>query len=492
MPVRGAPPRWWPLLAGALSGALYALSLPKADQGWLAWFCLVPLFLILHRGGDRPVRYATLAGYVSGLVAGLGRVYWVGETLQLYGRLTAAEAWVTTGLMVAYLALYPLLFVLLCSRLPYRSPAFPWLAASLWTLLDWVQTWMISGFPWALLGYTQYRSPVVTQLAALAGVHGLTFLIVLVNAAVAQAIAAPMSGRRLVGALPAAAALAAVLVYGSQRLEGLDQADAASRAPVRVGIVQGNVRQDVKWKTNRAAATTVHYVEMTQRLVEKQGPLDLIVWPETALPYAFDHLGHQRDREQVADLARAIRTPLLVGSLGSISPSGRRGLYNRSFLIDRDGEVSGTADKVHLVPFGEYLPMPWLFSYLQGLIAESGAFDPGEAHVALPVPGGGMSLGVFICYESIFPGIPRALALAGADLLVNTTNDACYSYRTRIEDIVRYNSAVVVWGTRGTQADPQAYVEFNLMSSTTTAGTLRDPRAGSERHRVYHQTVETN
>lgn len=416
------------VLAGGLGGGLYALSLPKADQGWLAWLCLVPPLVAALRSGHGatplPWKGRVAVGLAFGLVAGLGRIYWLAETLRLYGGLGWPLAWLTTALLAAYLALYPAAFFGLSRQLATGGALFPWLAASSWALLDWVQTWLISGFPWALLGYTQYRYPAVAQVAAYSGVHGLTFLIVLANSALASGLARAAPLARALP--PVGIALAVAAMAGSLRLDRL-RAEAPN-ASLRVGIVQANVSQDRKWSRAELAETTERYVELTRRLVREQGPQDLIVWPETALPYRLDADAHRPRLRQVTDLADELATPLLVGSLGSSSSIGRAGLYNRSYLVGRDGSIAGMADKVHLVPFGEYLPMRWLFGYLDQLTAESGAFDPGASHATLS-PGAGPAavLGIFICYESIFPSITRHLVgSGGASLLVNTTNDAWF------------------------------------------------------------------
>ena len=415
------------VLVGAGSGLLYCLALPKVDQGWVAWGCLVPCLLLVARGRRGRFsfpRQAALAGLSCGAVAGAGRVYWAAETLQLYGGLGPPLAWLTTALLILYLAVYPTLFLLVCSRLPLSSLGFSWLTACVWTLLDWVQTWMLSGFPWALLGYTQYRYPAVAQLAAVAGVHGITFLIVLVNAAAAQAIAHPSI--RIRSPAMAGSLLLVSLAAGSIRLDRMQPEATAGAEALRVGIVQGNVSQGEKWLAPGVRSATDHYSRLTRALAREEGRLDLIIWPETALPFRLDADRYRAHRLRVEGLARETGTPLLVGSLGSISPSDRPGLYNRSFLTDRAGAVVGWADKVHLVPFGEFLPLPWLFGYLEALTVHSGRFDPGEDHRVLPLPGAEAKLGVFICFESIFPGIPRTLASRGATLLVNTTNDAWF------------------------------------------------------------------
>ena len=407
--------------AGGLSGILYFLSIPKADISWLAWVCLIPCFASIPSisSGSRRVRNLFLLGLASGLVSGVGRVYWISETLLNYGGLPWPLAVLTNALLVFYLALYPAIFFIACSRFPFSSPLFGWFAACLFVLLEWVQSWLLTGFPWELLGYSQYLNRPLLQLASVTGVYGLSFVILLLNVALAQL--AVLRTRLPAFAGPPALVLIAAFAFGYHSLSVSDQQPTHPEA--RIGIVQGNVPQDIKWRPNRSSVTTARYVELTRQLARTDSA-DLIIFPETALPFVFSDPNHLAQRQQVEELARFISTPLLVGSLGWNGLDG--GLYNRGFLLDADGSLRGSTDKVHLVPFGEYLPLPWLFQYMEGLTAESGQFSPGKAHTLLNLPGTDLSFGVFICYESIFPGIARELAATGANFLVNTTNDAWF------------------------------------------------------------------
>ncbi|HIM57674.1 MAG TPA: apolipoprotein N-acyltransferase, partial [Candidatus Latescibacteria bacterium] len=122
----------------------------------------------------------------------------------------------------------------------------------------------------------------------------------------------------------------------------------------------GSVAQDVKWRPDRARAITQRYADLTRQLASRE-PLDLVVFPETALPYWFRDDRFSAYREEVEQLARDVSAPILVGSLEMGRIEGKPKVFNRAFLLDREGEVAGYSDKVHLVPFGEYLPMPWLF-----------------------------------------------------------------------------------------------------------------------------------
>ena len=409
--------RLFPLLASALlSGLLFVVSIPKFDQYYLAWVCLLPLFLARH-WLPAPSHFAL--GLVAGLVWATGRTYWITETLQLYGSLSSAAAGATNALLISYMALYLACFVAVCRRLNFSSPLFAWSAAGVWVLLEWVQNWMLSGFPWQLLGYSQYLNLPLLQWAAITGVYGLSFLIVLFNAALAQALShrafLPYLGLPLV-------LLVVVHLWGLYRLH--DEPDRPP-ATLKVGVVQGNIPQGRKWQEDRLAWTTRHYAALTRDLAVAEKPA-LIIYPETALPLYFGDPLYAAYVDSITALAPALDTPMLVGSLKGDSQNRTAPIYNRAFLLNAQGEIVDYADKVHLVPFGEFLPFPSIFHYLGGLTAESGIFAPGARHKALRLPRSDTSFGVFICYESIFPEITRALMAQEPDFLVNTTNDAWF------------------------------------------------------------------
>ncbi len=409
-----APARW--AVLGGLSGLLYALSIPRANLFYLAWIALVPLFLA-HLA--RPTRSQLIAaGWMAGLVAATARTYWISETLQLYGNVPLVVAIPTNALLIVYMASYSALFMAVCARHDFASPLFAPYAASVWTLLEWMQNWMLSGFPWQLLGYSQCANLPILQLASIGGVYALSFLLVLFNAALAQTLHTRNLRRYIL--LPSALVLLTI-AWGSHRLSALDSTPTES---LRVGVVQGNIPQDRKWKVDRLQWTTEHYAELTLSLAERQP--ELIIFPETSLPFYFNDPLYSAYQQRIRALPRTTGVPLLVGSLEGQWGDRTAPTYNRAFMLDTQGETSGTADKVHLVPFGEFLPFPTFFQYLQGLTAESGQFTHGQSHRTIAVPGAQAALGVFICYESIFPEITRELTQLGAHFLVNATNDAWF------------------------------------------------------------------
>ena len=409
--------------AGSLTGLLWTCSLPLVDAGWLAWFCLVPcLYLLLHCNLTN--REIWLLGLSAGLAAGFGRVYWVAETLQNYGGLSAPLAYLTTFLLSAYIGLFPaIVFRLSAYFSTLHQRRLPWIIAAVWVLLDWILSWLFTGFPWAVLGYSQYQSTWILPIAAIGGVHSLSYILVAANAAIAQLLGC----RRTVWAL---VALCVPCLAGSLAAHLIVPGQAQELPSLHVGIVQGSVEQGAKWQSVSLTQTTGRHLRLARQLDTSKGPLDLIVFPETAFPFRLDHPNYEIHRRWLAELSAESGASLLVGALGSTSERGDKGLFNRAYLIDGE-TTAGFADKVHLVPFGEYLPMKWIFGYLDELTAESGAFDPGQlGHKVLNLPAAAervaVRFSVFICYESIFQEIARQQTLDGAEFLINTTNDGWF------------------------------------------------------------------
>ena len=405
--------RFLALGCGTLSGLIFSLSIPKADIGLLAWICFLPAFLALHY-----TRHPLTLGITLGIVAGIGRIYWITETLQLFGGLGPVLAVATNVLLIAYLAIYPALFFYAIHRLGRRDARLPWVSAALWVVLEWCQNWVISGFPWELVGYSQYRHPYLSQIASITGVYGLSFLILLVNATLAQVAAAPRLWRRLLAPI---ALLGAVICFGVVRLNNLDNTNHSS---LTVGIIQGNFPQDIKWDRDRVAQTASRYTELSHTLAGQE--LDLLVYPETALPFRFRHPNYAPLRTLVEATAKSLETPILVGTLDGVENGSSEALYNRAFLLDTDGKIVSFSDKMHLVPFGEYIPFPKIFQYLEGLTAESGAFAHGVQRPAIEIPESTDRLGLFVCFEAVFPEISREVVAKGATLLINITNDAWF------------------------------------------------------------------
>ncbi|MBI3025102.1 MAG: apolipoprotein N-acyltransferase, partial [Candidatus Tectomicrobia bacterium] len=403
-----------------LSGLMLASLFPPFRFDALAWAALVPLLWSLH--GKRPHEGFAL-GLLTGLVAYGIIVWWVKLTMVKYGGLHPALAWLITLLLVAYLGLYTAVFAFGLLRMcPGGELSMFLLAAPLWVALELLRAHLLSGFPWALLGYSQYEALPVIQIADLTGVYGVSFLIVLVNAAVWHFFRNP---HRAPFAVVGGTILALVLAlgYGYLRLHEVPRDAGAPSWPV--GIVQGNTEQAVKWSPAWQEAIMAELGQLTgavaRELREKPRPVPpLIVWPEAAAPFIYAE--QPRWRQRMRETARGTGAYVLFGSLGVDRNGERPRLLNSAYLIGPEGRELGRYDKMHLVPFGEYVPFARFLFFVKKLVPVIGAFAEGEQAVVFDAPGG--RFGVLICFEVIFPHVARRLR--DAQFLVNITNDAWF------------------------------------------------------------------
>jgi apolipoprotein N-acyltransferase len=321
-------------------------------------------------------------------------------------------------LFCCYLGLYHGLFGLLVSLLArprdYRRALVA--APFLWVAVELART-RITGFPWNLLGIAQVDNVALCRITAWTGVYGISFEIVLVNVALAAAFLIPREKRNSMFI----AALAAGAVLQAGRL-----VEAPPAQPDRAALlVQQNIPVSADWTPAYFQQTLSQLAQLTQNSVASSQPakIDLIVWPESPAPFFTND---PRFRDALSTIARNTKMWIVTGSIGSNSarPNDDSPVFNSAAVISPSGEWTARYDKVHLVPFGEFLPFPSLFSFAGGLTKEVGAFGRGASR--RPLDAGGQQLGIFICYESVFPDEVRQFAAQGAHVLVNISNDGWY------------------------------------------------------------------
>jgi apolipoprotein N-acyltransferase len=325
-----------------------------------------------------------------------------------------------SAVLAAYHAAFAWLLAKGRDRFGIPAWLIPGVAAVLWTALEMLRTVLFSGFPWLLLGYTQYRQGTLRLLASLVGVYGISTLLVWLNAAVAESLLVvrdPRIGTRRGALVLAALAPAALLLAGALGYGGLVWRDAATGPAFRVGLLQGNIDQSLKWERGAQTATLEIYEALARRAAREQPAL--IVWPETAVPFFLRFEAELGGR--VARFVAETRIPALVGS-PDVGPDRR--VYNTVFLLDQHGAIRERYDKRHLVPFGEYVPLQRVFFFLDKLVVGIGDFGRGAEATLLSV--GAVRFGAMICYEAIFPAEVREFAQRGAHFLVNVTNDAWF------------------------------------------------------------------
>lgn len=401
-----------PLLLALLSGLLLTASFPPGRFAFLAWFALVPLLRSLEKA--RP-SLAFRLGLAAGLAHSLTLIYWVIIVMGHYGHLPLPVSVSILILFSLYLSVYPAVFAWGCS---YIANSFlgSFKVAGLWVALEYVRANILTGFPWCLLGHSQYLNLEAIQVADLVGAYGTSFVIVLTSALIHGVLLERNPGRWKLEAPLALMLLALALGYGVYRLPD----SSPSQGSLKVAIAQGNIDQSLKWNPIYQEKTVRIYRTLTLRS-QPFGP-DLVVWPETALPLFFQD--GEPLAQSVLHTAREAGTHLIFGSPAYRRENGSVSFFNRAYLASPQGKILAFYDKVHLVPFGEYVPMKRLLPFVQRLVVSAGDFLPGENVAPLPLPRA--PAGVLICFESIFPELGREMTEKGAALLVNLTNDAWY------------------------------------------------------------------
>ena len=400
------------LLLALLSGFMLTASFPPSPFYFLAWFALVPLLKSLE---NEPPAAALRLGFAAGLAHSLTLIYWVIIVMGHYGHLPLPVSVSILILFSLYLAIYPALFAWGYSLIG-RSFLGSLKTAALWVALEYVRANILTGFPWCLLGHTQYMNLEAIQVADLVGAYGTSFVIVLSSTLIYGLLLERNLDRWKREAPVVLLTLAVVLGYGFYRMSD----SRPPRATLKIAIAQGNIDQSIKWNPAYQEKTVQIYRTLTLQS-RSFGP-DLVVWPETAVPLFFQD-GEPLARS-VLNTAREAGTYIIFGSPAYRREKGSVSFFNRAYLASPNAEIIGSYDKVHLVPFGEYVPMKRFLPFVQRLVVAAGDFLPGDKVAPLKFPKA--AAGVLICFESIFPELGRELTANGATLLVNLTNDAWY------------------------------------------------------------------
>ncbi len=398
------------------SGLLLTFSFPKFGHPLVAWVALLPLLSLVATNTPRA---CFSLGWFAGVCHGLSLLYWITFVVNHYGNLALPVSMGVCFLLVAYLAIFPGLF---CAGLGWlRQRGLPWLLFSpfLWVALELGKGRLLTGFPWENLGHSQYSWLSFIQIADLAGVAGISFVLVLSNCLLFLLLL-DHRGRAFTRLFSLALLVGLVLTifgYGRWRLATLES---NSGAAFKIALIQGNIAQETKWDPAFQQATLNKYLRLTRK-VAKETP-DLIVWPETATPFFFQ--SDVKNSKALVQQVEELKKPLLFGSPAYRRERDQLRLYNRAYLLNELGRISSYYDKIHLVPFGEYVPFKQILFFVNKLVQAAGDFVSGNRAEVLESPPA--RIGVLICYEGIFPELSRDLVGAGANLLINITNDAWY------------------------------------------------------------------
>jgi apolipoprotein N-acyltransferase len=415
----GFPVRFFdrPGLLAIASGVMVALSFPNSGLSFLAWIALIPLLTALE---EASLPSAFRLGFTCGLIAYAGILYWINIVITEYGHLPWAASIPLYLTLVAWLGMFYGLATLVARAGEQVGIKSAFSLPVAWVAGDLLRSFLMTGSPWAMLGHTQYRTLPLIQIADICGVFGLTFLIVLANVVLYRALRA-VSGAGVPYPVKSALVLLvlfiATLFYGFNRL---NSGDAEKTTPLRIALIQGNIPQDVKWSPAFQDETIATYERLSRDAAA--GGVDLVVWPESAVPFFLQDEPDQAER--IKKLARELSTSLLIGTPAHELRNGRRVFLNSAFMISPAGEITGRSDKIHLVPFGEYVPLGRFLPFISKIVVGIGDFSPGQQAVTLQA--GQTRIGTLICAEAVFPEVARAYVNNGARILANITNDAWF------------------------------------------------------------------
>jgi len=420
------------------SGVLQVLIFPKPALYFLSWFALAPLIyaVLQSRNQDALLTMVEdgkwfapatawqgfLLGYACGFIWYLGSCYWVYHTMHLYGGLNAATSVAILILFSLYLGLYHGLFGLLVALIARRRNGYS-LRALVFAPFAWVAVELarayITGFPWDLLGTTQIDNIPLSRIGTVTGVYGISFEIALVNTAVAAAFLVPRARRNL---LLGASLVSALVLHAGKYVP----------TPTLTGdrgvtLVQSNIPilDSDAWNLEYLQQTLgeLRALSVRPQNAKPESP-SLIIWPESPAPFFVTDL-HLRGT--LGELARSTDSYIITGSMG-IEHAGDRtqppDIFNSAALVAPSGEWIARYDKIHLVPFGEFIPFESLIAFAKPLTREIGTFGRGRSR--MPLDAGTMKIGTFICYESVFPDEIRQFARNGAEVFVNISNDGWY------------------------------------------------------------------
>ena len=377
------------------------------------------------RARQASVRRAFLLGLTAGALYFAGTLYWLVETMTTFGGLAAPLAVFAASLLVGYLALFPATFAVMLQRLHRRLGMRALVSVpAIWVATELGRQYLWDGFPWALLGYSQVTVLPIAQAASLLGVYGLSALLALTSAA-AAGLVVDRGRYRWLFAAGAVGLVSIAAVWGQARLGRSPLLTQGS--PVRVAVLQGNIAQDQKWDPALRDAITSRYIEMTRQALARGATF--VIWPESSAPFYFEN--DIVRGSAVRQLARDAQATLLIGSDQvepvKASPEATKvtsRYYNAAFAVKPDGSVGAVYRKMHLVPFGEYVPLKTLLFFVGPIVESVSDFSPGRDPVLLPV--GHHVASTAICYEVIYPNLMSAFVRSGSELLTTITNDAWY------------------------------------------------------------------
>ncbi|HEY4282660.1 MAG TPA: apolipoprotein N-acyltransferase [Chthoniobacterales bacterium] len=427
--------RIWPWAAAVATGLLSAACFPPYDLDWLAWIALTPLIIAVWFSGQqsrRPWLRNLLLGYVSGLVFFAVGFGWLGSLGRLFDN---AFLYLLPFLLSLYLAMHWAFWAWFAAFVKPKNFVSSWrnllaafLAACAWVTHEWIRGWLFGGFGWNGLGISQHAHWLLIQICEFTGVGGLSFLIAFTNIAVITFSLRLFNETRTHQMRPhwdlnlTVLAIFGCLVFGWNAIH-----QQRSTSPLRVAAVQPNIPQTVKFDPASSAKIFDQLTQLTKPLLAMNPPCQLIIWPESATPGPM--LADEHSYRFVMDFSATAHTDLL---LGSDLFDGEQS-YNAAFLVPANGDELQIYRKIHLVPFGEYVPLRHSFPLFAAIAGRwvPGDFARGKEYKRFALTTADIRLAPLICFEDTVGELTRHFVLPGdgdrgAELLVNITNDGWF------------------------------------------------------------------
>jgi apolipoprotein N-acyltransferase len=404
------------IILALTSGVLTAFSAPKFGLSFFAWISLIPLLWVIAK---KTPAQSFLLGLIAGASYNAILVYWIPFVPAHYGNLSIGISIIIFMLLVLFLALYWAFFCLLWSKISRSFPKIVFfLAPVLWITMEYILTHFFTGFPWGLIGSTQYANIWFIQLASLTGVYGLSFVLILFQSLFLYS----MKHRKKE---PFFSVLALVLIIHLGGLLSVKKIP-ATEGSFTASVIQGNVSSDIYWNQITAKETWDlfnQHIDLSRKAYEEGA--ELIVWPEFSVPLCFScSSGYFQDfKQELFRFVQETDCTLLLGTNEKTDASGNENYYNTALCLHPDLSTS-QYHKMHLVPFGEYIPYKKIFSFIEKMTHAIGEISPGTQYHLHRFKA--LEFGSPICYEIIFPNLVRKFVKKGAGFLVTITNDGWY------------------------------------------------------------------
>lgn len=437
-----------------VSSVLWWLAYHPANLNFIIWFALAPFFFYIYVESNK--KRLIFACWLNGFIFYLLGLFWL-RHVTLIGLI------VVSFVLAFYQVLFGLAGKFIKNR--YGLMHYFWLIPFVWISLEFLRSFLFTGFPWFLLGHTQYRWNSFIQIVDLVGVYGLSLIIILVNSLIALVLVEwfnrPIAlttiqkfrdlfrKRGFIGlSILTVTLIAFTLIYGMFRR--INVMKCVQEGPV-VGIVQGNIEQGFKSSGEEAPVVYQKHCRLSSSLIEesqregKQKKLDLIIWPETMFPYPIG--AYKENFDLLQETVQRYQISMLIGAITYQKPEEvdkESKTFNSAYYLGPDGALIGRYDKVHLVPIGEYLPFKNVIPGMGYLVAKFSSsekipcllYDLSSGENTEPMSLKNNRFGVLICYESIFPELVRQSVRKGADFIINISNDGWFKNSAELDQML--------------------------------------------------------